>query len=130
MLRAWLVEFAHDDKLVAALIAVALDFFLGVFAAIKMGTFRLSYVADFARNDLIFKLFPWMVFYILALVAGGVDIVIPGLDLGFIAGTIYAGIMVAWVASILDSLKELGFPGAKSLPMAIASKENAAPPKS
>jgi len=123
------MEFAHDDKLIVALILVALDFILGIIAAIKMKTFRLSYISDFLRTDVAFKLVPWFAFYVLALVAGNVDIVIPGLDLGFIAGTIYVTIVAAWVGSILNSLKEIGFPLTKEIPASLAGSENSAPPK-
>ena len=111
------------------MILVALDFILGIIAAIKMKTFRLSYISDFLRTDVAFKLVPWFAFYVLALVAGNVDIVIPGLDLGFIAGTIYVTIVATWVGSILNSLKEIGFPLTKEIPASLAGSENSAPPK-
>jgi hypothetical protein len=132
MIRTWIVTFAHDDKLTIALIAILLDFLLGVIAAFRLGTFRLSYVYDFARNDVLFKLIPWFIFYVLALVAGGVDIVIPGLDLGLIAGAMYALMLAAWVGSILNSLTELGIkvPAAqRSAKLMLTGSENAAPPK-
>jgi hypothetical protein len=132
MIRTWIVTFAHDDKLTIALIALVLDFLLGVIAAFRLGTFRLSYVYDFARNDVLFKLIPWFIFYVLALVAGGVDIVIPGLDLGLVAGAMYALMLAAWVGSILNSLTELGIkvpPAQRSVRAMLTGSENAAPPK-
>jgi hypothetical protein len=100
--------FAHDGKVEAALVVVALDFVFGVLAAFKLKTFRLSYVADFGRNDILFKLVPYFVLYSAALVAGGQDILIPGIDLGVVAGAAYVGFMAAWVASVLSSLQDLG----------------------
>jgi hypothetical protein len=100
--------FAHDGKVEAALVVVALDFVFGVLAAFKLKTFRLSYVADFGRNDILFKLVPYFVLYSAALVAGGQDVLIPGIDLGVIAGAAYVGFMAAWVASVLSSLQDLG----------------------
>lgn len=125
-----LVAFAHDDKLKIALIAIFLDFVFGVAAAFKVGNFRFAYVADFLRNDVAFKLAPWLVLYAAAAVAGGVDIVIPGLDLGVIAGAAYATIIAAWTASIIGSLNELRLAGApQTVAVAVAGSENAAPPK-
>jgi hypothetical protein len=100
--------FFHDGKVEAALVVVALDFVFGVLAAFKLKTFRLSYVADFGRNDILFKLVPYFVLYSAALVAGGQDILIPGIDLGVVAGAAYVGFMAAWVASVLSSLQDLG----------------------
>jgi len=118
--------FAHDGKVEAALAIVALDFVFGVLAAFKLKTFRLSYVADFGRNDVLFKLVPYFVLYSTALLAGGQDILIPGIDLGVVAGAAYVGFMASWVASVLGSLQDLGI--APAIP-GITSAENAAPPK-
>jgi phage-related holin len=100
MVGVWLREFANDDKVHVALFLVIIDFILGVCAAVKAGTFRMSYIADFARNDILYKLLPYFALYAAALVAGSVDIVIPGLDFGVFAGAFYA--------SILNSLTSLG----------------------
>lgn len=116
--------FMHDAKVEAAVAVVALDFVLGVLAALKAGTFRLSYVADFGRNDIAFKLAPYFVLYSGALVAGNQNIVIPGIDLGVIAGAAYVGFMAAWVGSILKSLADLGLP---SLGDALSGSDPATP---
>jgi phage-related holin len=108
MVGVWLREFANDDKVHAALFLIIIDFVLGVIAAVRAGTFRMSYIADFARNDVLYKLLPYFALYAAALVAGSVDIVIPGLDFGVFAGAFYALIMTAWVGSILNSLTTLG----------------------
>lgn len=119
-----LSAFFHDAKVEAALAVVALDFVFGVLAALKAGKFRLSYVADFGRNDILFKLVPYFVLYSGALVAGSQDIVIPGIDLGVIAGAAYVGFMAAWVGSILSSLSDLGLP---SLGDALSGSDPATP---
>ena len=125
-----LSTFFHDEKVSIALLLVLIDFILGVAAAFKLGNFRMSYVMDFLRNDILFKLLPYFVLYSAALLAGHETIVIPGLDLGVVAGATFAGLVATWVASILSSIKELGLAGAtKVLATAIASPENAAPPK-
>ncbi len=130
-------RFFEDDKVWIALLLVVLDFILGVAAAFKAKNFRLSYLADFARNDILFKLLPYFVVYSGAVVAGNQDFVIPGLDLGVLAGAFYAGLVIAWVGSITASLGELGFPipgvpTAKSdAPVAESAftGENVGPPK-
>jgi hypothetical protein len=130
-LGALLHVFFADDKLKAALILVFVDFVLGVLAAVKQGNFRLAYVSDFLRNDIGFKLVPWFVLYAGAVVAGNQNIVIPGLDMGVVAGAAYATIIAAWVASILGSLNELRLGGgaAQTVATALAAPENASPPK-
>jgi len=125
-----LSQFAHDDKLKIALIAIFLDFVFGVLSAVKLGNFRLAYVGDFMRNDVLFKLVPWFILYAAAVVAGGVDIVIPGVDLGVAAGAAYAVIIAQWVGSILNSLMELRLTGApQTAKVALFGSENDAPPK-
>lgn len=124
-------SFFSDDKLKVALIAIFLDFVLGTLAAVKLGNFRLAYVSDFLRNDIGFKLAPWFVLYAGAKVAGQQNIVIPGIDMGVVAGAAYATVMAAWVASILGSVNELRLAGgaAQTLRTALVAPENASPPK-
>lgn len=98
-----------DMKLQIALVVVFVDFVLGCIVALKLGTFRLSYVADFCRNDLLYKLVPWGVIYIASKFAGHQQLVIPGVDLGVAAGAVYATLIAAWTGSILSSLAQLGF---------------------
>ena len=122
--------FFHDDKVGIAILLVVLDFILGVLAAFKRGNFRLSYIADFARNDIAFKLAPYFALYAGALVAGQEHFLIEGLDLGMAAGAFYGAIVLAWVGSITNSLMELRGPGApQTATVALAGAENAAPPK-
>lgn len=102
--------FIHDTKVHIALLLVLLDFIFGVGAAFKLGIFRMSYVMDFMKNDILFKLVPYFALFAAAEFAGNEDMVIPGLDLGLIAGAAYAGLLAAWVGSILNSLAELRLP--------------------
>lgn len=123
-------EFFADDKVGIALLLVALDFILGVIAAFKLGTFRLSYVADFARNDIAFKLFPYFTLYAGAVVAGQQHFLIEGLDIGLAAGAFYATIVAAWIGSITGSLLTIRNEPARSLSIDVfLGAENAAPPK-
>lgn len=122
-------DFFADDKVKAALLIITLDFVLGVLAAFKLKTFRLSYVADFGRNDVLFKLLPYFVLYAGALVAGGQDILIEGLDLGVAAGAFYALIIAAWVGSIGSSVLELSGQQVTGWKWPLLASENDAPPK-
>jgi len=136
MLKEWVYTFAHDTKVHIALFIVIVDILFGVAAAAKSNhNFRFSYLADFARNDILEKLLPYFALYVLALVAGSTDIVIPGLDFGVFAGATYVALVVALTASILNSLNELGIttklsakmnPGAA---LAVFGSENSSPPK-
>lgn len=117
--------FFSDLKLQSAVVLIVLDFGFGVWSALKQGTFKLSYIADFARNDVAFKLAPWGVLYVGALFAGNQQLVIPGIDLGVAATAFYVAIMAAWAGSLATSLKEIGVPVAADLPKAVAGPENA-----
>lgn len=130
-LGVMLHAFFSDGKVYAAAIAIVLDLILGVLAAWKAGNFRLSYVSDFLRNDVAFKLFPYFLLYAGALVAGNSQILIPGLDLGDVAMGAYVIVMGAWVGSIAASLAQLGLGTnvPQDIKVAVAGSENASPPK-
>jgi hypothetical protein len=104
-----LEKFWNDGKVDWLVLAVVVDFVLGVLAALKLGTFRLSYVADFLRKDVIFKLGGYLVLYAGAVYAGEAEILgIPEFDPGLLAGAAYAVVAAAFVGSILNSLRDLG----------------------
>jgi hypothetical protein len=121
MLRQWLITFASDEKVQILLLLLVADFILGVGAAFKQGTFRLSYTADILKRDFLGKVLPYFGVYVLALVQGHENLVIPGLDFGLFAGAAYALAVAAMVGSILNSLAGLGL----KLPATIAGDENA-----
>lgn len=108
MIQQWVSTFAHGGKVQAAAFLVLVDLVLGVTAALKNGTFKFNYLMDFAKTDILGKLIPYFALYVIALVAGSTDIVIPGLDFGFLAGTAYVALVAAMGASILGSLADLG----------------------
>jgi len=113
--------FWTDGKVKILVILIFLDFTLGVISALKLGTFRLSYVADFARKDVVFKLGAYLFVYAGALYAGQTDIIIDGLDLGVIAGGLYVVIVAAFAGSIFNSLREIGYEkGPEERPSVIA----------
>jgi len=101
--------FWNDGKVDVLVALIALDFVLGVFVALKARTFRLSYVADFLRKDVVFKIGGYFALYAASYYAGQEDILsIPGLDLGVVAGAAYVTVVAAMVGSILNSISELG----------------------
>ena len=118
-----------DMRFQAALVLIVLDVAFGTLAAFKTHTFRLSYFADFGRNDIAFKLAPWAVLYVAAKFAGNQQLVIPGVDLDLAQNAMYVAITAAWAASLLSSFKNLGIPIVREAPKEIAGQENAAPPK-
>jgi hypothetical protein len=115
----------QEFQTVAALIVV--DFVLGVAAAVKMGTFALSYVSNFARNDVLAKVVPFFVLNSAALVAGKTDIVIPGFDLNIVKDAMFATVTAAMVGSLVSSLSDLGF---TALPGQLGRGGAARPPES
>lgn len=128
MVGIWLRAFAHDEKVqILLLLLLILDLPLGILASLRVGNFRLSYIADFLRNDVLFKVVPYFFVYAASIVAGNTDILVPGFDFGFIAGGAYAFVIAGLVGSILSSLKTLGF--LNGLTDKLAGSENAAPPK-
>lgn len=116
-------SFFADDRVETILILIALDLALGVIASVKMGNFRLSFVADFARNDVLGKVLPFAVIYAGYKYAGSVDLVIPGLDLEVIMNGVWVIVLAALTGSLLGSLKNLGI----GLPEEVAGADPATP---
>lgn len=105
----FLRTFWSDDKVGVLALLIAMDFLLGVIAALKMGVFRLAYVADFLRQDVIYKIGGYLVLYGGSIYAGQEDFLVDGLDLGVAAGAAYVLIIAAMVGSIANSVREIGF---------------------
>jgi hypothetical protein len=103
-------SFVTDKQFQTVAAVIVLDLVLGVAAAVKMGTFALSYVSNFARNDVLGKVFPFFVLHSFALVAGNTTIVIPGLDVSKISDATFALVTAAMVGSIISSLTDFGLP--------------------
>lgn len=112
-------QIVSDRMFATMLAAVTIDLVLGVIAAVARptvaGPFRLSYLTNFMRNDVLGKVVPWALLEAGAIVAGDFSIVIPGLDMSAIATTAGAGIVAAMVGSIIASLADLGFPAPAAL---------------
>jgi hypothetical protein len=121
------LDFFKDDRLAWVLLLLVLDLLLGVGVALYGKSFRLSYLADFARNDLLGKVFPWFVLYLGYKFAPNTDIVIPGLDLEVAMNAAWAVLLAALVGSILGSLKGFGVPLVKDAPQSIVGPDPASP---
>ena len=100
--------FFSDDKLKAVLVLIAIDFALGSIAAVKTKSFRFSFVADLARNDVLFKVVPWFVLYAGATVAGGQTVLFGAVTMGQVSGALYVLVVAALGGSVASSLLELG----------------------
>ncbi len=123
-MQSFFHSFFADDRVETLLVLIALDIALGVIASLKAGNFRLSFVADFARNDLLGKVLPFAVIYAGYLYAKNVDIVIPGVDLEVVMNGVWVIVLAALVGSLLGSLKQLGL---QQLPEAVAGPDPATP---
>lgn len=127
MIAVWVHRFFEDARTQTALLLILLDLGLGVLAGIVTHTFRLSFIADFLRNDVLGKVLPFFLVYGGYLFAKNADIVIPGLDLEVITDGVWVITLAALVGSLLASLKELGIPILSGAPDAIAGPDPATP---
>jgi hypothetical protein len=108
-----LSSFAHDEQVKAVAILIAADLVLGIIAAINMGTFRLTYISNFLRNDVVGKVLPWFALFAFGKTSGAG---VVGIDFGTIADSAFVLTSAALVGSLLSSLADLGI----SLPAGIA----------
>lgn len=109
-MEAYLSAFFNDQRVQIVLLLLILRFALGVIAAFvnKEQSFRLSYVADIFRNDVLGKVFPFFILYGGYLYAKGAEIIIPGLDMELLMNGAWVVILAAFVGAILNSLRDLG----------------------
>jgi len=120
---AFFHSFFNDTRVQIMLLLVALDLLLGVASSLKNKDFRLSYVADFARNDLLGKVAPFAVLYAGYKYANTADIVIPGFDMEVVTDAAWVIVLAALVGSLLKSLNDFGL----NLPSAIAGPDPVTP---
>ena len=121
-MNALIEAFANDPGVRLAAVLVALDFVLGVAAAVKAHMFRIGWLADFLRADVLGKLLPY--FAVWAAVRLGGDVELGGI--GAIEETINGALVLAVGASILNSLRDLGALPA-STPDAVAGPDEPPP---
>lgn len=100
---------ATDSQTTTVAALIVLDLVLGVLAALKTRTFALSYVANFARNDVLGKAVPFFVVDGFSAVAGNASVVVDQVDLTNVAHGMFVAITAAMVGSVVSSLKDLGF---------------------
>lgn len=113
--------FGDDPTVRISAALVVLDLVLGVAAAVKLGSFRLSYIADFLRNDVLGKLVPLYAVWAVTHLVG--DINIGGLEL--IEESTNAAVSLALAGSILNSLRDLGL--GSDMPNEVAGADPSAP---
>lgn len=102
--------FFSDTRVQIMLLLVALDLALGVIESLVHKDFKLSFVADFANNDLLKKVAPFAVLYAGYKFASSADIVIPGFNMEVAMDAAWAIVLAALVGSLLKSLGDLGIP--------------------
>lgn len=120
--RALIDAFIDDPTVRLIGVAWALDFLLGLYAGIKMKRFRLSYIADTFRNDLIGKVLPYYTLWA-ALHITGIDWSVSGFDV--VEETTGAVVVGALAGSVFNSLRDLGL--WKTAPDGLAGPDPATP---
>jgi hypothetical protein len=108
-ITAIISSFAHDKQLAVVVSLIAADFVLGVLASFKLGTFRLTYVSNFAKNDLLGKVVPWFAVFAMDKASGAAGIVGP-IDWSQVSTAAFVAVTAAMAGSILSSLADLGLP--------------------
>lgn len=112
-MESLLHAFFNDQRVQILLLLVVLRFVLGVIASVlsKEQEFRLSYVADILRNDVLGKAVPFLVLYAGYKYAAGAELVIPGFDLELVMNGAWVLIIAAIGGAILNSIRDLGLFG-------------------
>ncbi len=110
--------FVSDDTFKAVVVLVVLDLVLGIVAAVKTGRFAFSKVSAFLKDDVLGKFLPWFAIYAAWKWAPSVDVL--GVGLKEVQEVVFAGVVVALVASLTASLADLGL----GMPKALATGEN------
>jgi hypothetical protein len=125
-LGALLGSFVKDSQFTAVAVLIALDIVLGVGASFynKGQEFALHYLANFTRNDVLGKVFPWFVLWAGAKASHGTTVIL-GIDMGNIADGVWVGVVAALVGSLTTSLSDFGI----TLPVQLGRGGNSpAPP--
>lgn len=117
--------FFEDTRVQIALLLLVLDFGLGTISGIVAGKFRLSYLADTLKTDVLGKVLPFFLLYAGYLYAGSADLVIPGFDIEILMNAAWVVLLAALGGSALNSLRDLGLLG--SAPDEIAGPDPTTP---
>ena len=102
-------SFVKDSQFTAVVVLIVVDIVLGVGASFynKGQTFALTYLANFMRNDVLGKVFPWFILYAGAKASHGTTVLL-GIDMGNIADGVWVGVLAALVGSLVSSLGDFG----------------------
>lgn len=116
-------SFTEDPTVILIGILVGLRFVTGVLAALvdKEQAFRLAFVADILRNDVLGKVIPYFALWAAVQVGGDIDL--GGLDV--IEEGAAVVVIAALTGAILNSLRDLGLLG--STPDVIAGPDPVTP---
>ena len=101
-------DFVTDKQIVLVAVLIAADLVFGIAAALKLGTFNLSYIATFAKDDVLGKVVPWFALFAFSKVSPGN--LVAGVDFGTLATATFAIVTAALVGSLVSSLADLGIP--------------------
>lgn len=118
-----LKQFTEDPTVIALGVLVVLDVVLGVSSALKAGTFKFVLISDFLRADVLGKLVPYYAIWAAVHLTGDIDLG----GFGVIEESTGAMAIAAISASVLNSLRDLGVPGAKGAPDSIAANDPTTP---
>lgn len=110
--------FVNDTTFKAVIVLVLLDLILGIFASVKVGEFAFSKVTGFLKDDVLGKVLPWFTIYAAWKWAPSVDVL--GVGLKEVQEAVFAGVVIALVASLTSSLADLGI----GMPKSLATGEN------
>lgn len=116
-----LTEFTDDTTVRAVCALIFLDLVLGVAAGAAARTFRLGWLSDFLRKDVLGKVVPY--FAVWAAVRVGGDIQVAGF--GAIEELVGGTVALALGASVLNSLRDLGI--GSRMPDEVAGSDNPPP---
>lgn len=111
-------SFVDDVTFKAVMVLVVLDLALGIFASVKLGQFAFAKVTGFLKDDVLSKVLPWFTIYAAWKYAPSVDVL--GVGLKEVQEAVFAGVVIALVASLTSSLADLGL----GLPKSLATGEN------
>lgn len=103
MSKSLIDQFAADWQVRLAALLIGLDFILGVSESIVNKHFRLAFLADFLRNDILGKMVPFYAVWWATTLAG--DIELGAVDA--IKDSVWAVLLAAMSGSILNSLTKL-----------------------
>ena len=122
-------QFAHDKQVGLVIMLIIADFVFGLIAAFKLGTFRLTYFSNFAKNDLLGKVVPWFGVFFLDKASHAAAIVGP-VDWSAVDTAVFVAVTGAMAGSIFSSLMDLKLPtGTTTAVEALAGHAPPGPPR-